>query len=175
MCSFHIREVLATVGKDLSLRDIGPKRLFNRLNLRDLHFSTTDILSQVITCWEDRPKNCKMSSTIPGVDPLDAGSNPWLYSRDPLDPGSNSRLYSCDPLDPRSDPQLHSSDPLDPGSNPWLHSRDPLDPGSNPQLHSRDPLDPGSHPWLYSPDNQNMSQTSLTVSRGTQLSSQAKL
>ena len=106
MCSFHIREVLATVGKDLSLRDIGPKRLFNRLNLRGLHFSTTDILSQVIICWEDRPKNCKMFSTIPGVDPLDAGSNPRLYSSDPLDPGSNSRLYSHDPLDP--------------GSNPWL-------------------------------------------------------
>ena len=161
MCSFHIREVLATVGKDLSLRDIGPKRLFNRLNFRGLHFSTADILSQVIICWEDRPKNCKMSSTIPGVDPLDAGSNPRLYSRDPLDPGSNSRLYSHDPLDP--------------GSNPWLHSRDPLDPRSDPRLHSRDPLDPGSNPWLYSPDNQNMSQTSLTVSRGTQLSSQAKL
>lgn len=61
MCNFHRRQVLATGGRDLSLRDTGRKRdFFNRLNIRDLHLSTADILSQVILCWEDHPKNCKM-------------------------------------------------------------------------------------------------------------------
>ena len=62
-----------------------------------------------------------------------------------------------------------------PGSDPWLHSRDPLDPGSDPWLHCHDPLDPRSDPQLHNRDNQNMSQTSSTVSRGTKLSSKGIL